>query len=121
MRDRHEKPLIACSIFTTTVKRWKLGINQCEDIWHANGNRIDNTDFKFDICVSRDSADMIPKNLWKRGMPSHVPPSPQMGLGLGCMAYRCVSLISLCLQDKFSRKNFVNIWTGFIGSTHESS
>ena len=64
---------------------------------------------------------MIPKNLWKRGMPSHVPPSPQMGLGLGCMAYRCVSLISLCLQDKFSRKNFVNIWTGFIGSTHESS
>jgi len=42
LRDRPKKPLI--SIFTTRVKRWNLGITQCENIWHANGNRIDNTD-----------------------------------------------------------------------------
>jgi len=42
VRDRPEKPLI--SIFTARVKRCNLGIAQCENIWHANGNRIDDTD-----------------------------------------------------------------------------
>jgi len=41
VRDRPEKLI---SIFTTRVKRWNLGIAQCENTWHANGNRIDNTD-----------------------------------------------------------------------------
>jgi len=42
VRDRPEKPLI--SIFTARVKGWNLGIGQCENIWHSNGNRIDDTD-----------------------------------------------------------------------------
>ena len=42
VRDRPKKPLI--SIFTTRVKRWNLGITQCENLWHANGNRIHDTD-----------------------------------------------------------------------------
>jgi len=42
VRDTPEK--LHISIFTTRVKRWNLGIAQCENIWHANGNRIDDTD-----------------------------------------------------------------------------
>ena len=41
MRDGPENPFI--SIFATRVRRWNLGIAQCKNIWHANGNRIDNT------------------------------------------------------------------------------
>jgi len=64
VRDRPKKPLI--SIFATRVKRWNLGITQCENIWHANGNSIDNTDGS-----TLYSLQIFALSLGKTVMPNH--------------------------------------------------